>query len=190
MHSITTIGKIFALIALFISFYSGCHRHTYSPTGYFVGSCDASCHHYVLCRATQDNIDFTTAGSAEDTTADYSEELLNQCITECSATYEQDAQTLAEFQGLDCEDAVSFIEGDLGRPIGVAATEFPPYTLASRTFESNLASEDAFTDAENDNTSISIDDGNSEDSQNTVAGDASPSSLPSSSASIPRPASP
>ncbi|RMH44130.1 MAG: hypothetical protein D6689_03180 [Deltaproteobacteria bacterium] len=67
------------------------------------GTCPGACAHYLRCKGEPDD----TATFAA-------------CVTECRATFD-DPDVLADYERLDCDDAVAFIEGDSGRGPGAAA---------------------------------------------------------------------
>jgi hypothetical protein len=92
---------VFALLGLSAS----CLRYTRSAGTYGErGTCDSAWSYYVGCRG---------GGDAA---------LARGCLDECEAIFVTDgvtdAESLREFEALECNDAIAFVEGDSGRPPG------------------------------------------------------------------------
>ena len=65
------------------------------------GTCDAACAHYLDCKQQPRN-----------------ESLHRACVAECADVFADDRASLRAYEGLDCPDAVAFIEGPSGREPG------------------------------------------------------------------------
>lgn len=66
------------------------------------GTCEGACSHYADCKQ----------GVAQTT--------FDACVAECREIFEDQRETLRDYERLSCTDAVAFIEGDSGRPPGAA----------------------------------------------------------------------
>lgn len=84
------------------------------------GTCAGACAHYVECRPG----------------GDPSGEIRRACVSECELVFVEDGvedeYSLGLFENLACEDAVSFIEGDDGRPAGASPPDLKGRERPSR----------------------------------------------------------
>jgi hypothetical protein len=102
-------GSRMKKVALALLLASGCAvscvRSSYrSRKTEVAGTCEGACHHYVVC-ADPKNEDAT----------------YRECLGECREIFvsdgRPDADTLRDYERLECEDAVSFVEGHRKRPL-------------------------------------------------------------------------
>ncbi len=63
------------------------------------GTCEGACEHYLGCRGG------------------YDDESLAVCVEECGGVF-SDSESLRAYESLECEAAVSFVEGSSGRGPG------------------------------------------------------------------------
>lgn len=94
------VGRITSLaIVLAIAFFAtACVKRQTRASAPITGSCEGACEHYVSCKRSDDPA------------------LLRKCVRECKTFYAddsgvEDAETLGLFERLDCDEAVSFVEG-------------------------------------------------------------------------------
>ncbi len=99
------VGRITSLstplaIALAIALAAGaCVKRQTLGSQQVTGTCEGACEHYVSCKKSDDPA------------------LLRRCVRECRSFYTddsgaEDAETLGLFERLDCEETVSFVEGE------------------------------------------------------------------------------
>ena len=89
-------------IALLAASGLSCIRRNYVVHHRVRPTCEAACDYYLACKQSQN------------------QRVLTACVTECREFF-TDKDALREFQRLECEAAVSFIEGSSGRPPGSVA---------------------------------------------------------------------
>jgi hypothetical protein len=75
-----------------------CVKRQTAGSSRIIGTCEGACQHYVSCKRTDDP------------------GLLRECVRDCALIYTddngvEDAETLGLFERLDCEEAISFVEG-------------------------------------------------------------------------------
>lgn len=79
---------------------SGCFRYARSQTFATSGTCAGACDHYVDCKESE------------------SESAREQCLEECQQIFvhkgEPDRASLQDFEELDCEATIAFVDGDSG----------------------------------------------------------------------------
>ena len=98
---VTWVGLAIALAIASVSGTSCVKRQTAGSSA-ISGSCEGACRHYVSCKRSNDP------------------SLLRECVRDCASIYTddtgaEDAETLGLFERLDCEEAVSFVEGSTAR---------------------------------------------------------------------------
>lgn len=80
---------------------SGCFRYVRTQRFAASGSCTGACDHYLDCKESD------------------SEDALDQCLAECKQIFvykgEPDRASLQDFEELDCEAAIAFVDGDAGQ---------------------------------------------------------------------------
>jgi len=79
---------------------TGCFRYTRTQRLATSGSCTGACEHYLDCKESD------------------SEAARDQCLEECNQIFvykgEPDRASLQDFEELECEAAIGFVEGDSG----------------------------------------------------------------------------
>jgi hypothetical protein len=89
------LAFILALTALATS---GCFHYTRTQTFAASGSCSGACDHYLECKGSD------------------SETALDSCLDECEQIFvyrgEPDRASLQDFEELDCEATIAFVDGD------------------------------------------------------------------------------
>jgi hypothetical protein len=84
---------------LLLSVLAGCAKPRYVVYRRLTGTCEGACDYYLACKRSDDD----TARQA--------------CVAECREIFAT-AETLKDFERLDCEDAIAFVEGSSGRGPG------------------------------------------------------------------------
>ena len=91
-----------AAVALLGAMSLSCIKRSYSVHHRVRPTCNAACDYYLACKQSDNN------------------RVRSACVTECEDFF-TDKDALTEFQRLECDAAVSFIEGPSGRPPGSVA---------------------------------------------------------------------
>ncbi len=85
------------LVLLAVALLGSCFKATYYRGSGSSGSCSGACDHYLSCKGSNDK-------KAE-----------RKCLRECQAIFvddgEVDRESLKDFEDLQCEDAVAFVDG-------------------------------------------------------------------------------
>jgi hypothetical protein len=80
---------------------TSCMRYVRSGSPDTTGTCEGACEHYVDCKRSD------------------SEAMRGTCLAECREIFvyqgEPDRESLEQFEELECEAAVAFVDGDSGR---------------------------------------------------------------------------
>lgn len=88
------MGLLFLLVVL-----AGCAKPRYIVYRKVTGTCEGACSYYLACKRSDDQIAHQS------------------CVSECQEIFSS-AETIKDFERLECEDAVAFVEGDSGRGPG------------------------------------------------------------------------
>jgi hypothetical protein len=100
----TSTGRVAIAIAIVVAgavalvIGAGCVKRQTAGSSPITGTCEGACEHYTSCKRTDDP------------------KMLRECVRDCTAIYTddrgvEDTETLGLFERLDCEAAVSFVEG-------------------------------------------------------------------------------
>lgn len=80
---------------------SGCFRYVRTQRFAASGSCTGACDHYLDCKESD------------------SEDARDRCLAECNQIFvykgEPDRASLQDFEELECEAAIAFVDGDAGQ---------------------------------------------------------------------------
>lgn len=98
-------GRMWPGLALALTFIglatTGCFRYARSQSLATSGSCGGACDHYLECKQSD------------------SDQARDECLAECEQIFvykgEPDRVSLQEFEELDCEATVAFVDGDGGQ---------------------------------------------------------------------------
>jgi hypothetical protein len=96
------VRPLIVCIALLAATGLSCIKRSYGVHHRVRPTCNAACDYYLACKESR------------------SDRIRAACVTECQDFF-TDKDALKEFQRLECEAAVSFIEGSSGRPPGSAS---------------------------------------------------------------------
>jgi len=88
---------------LLLTLLAGCPRPRVGD-GRVTGTCEGACGHYMACK----RVDEPATREA--------------CLSECREIFSS-SETLREFERLDCEDVIGFVEGQSGRGPGQASVQ-------------------------------------------------------------------
>ncbi len=78
---------------------AGCAKPRYVVYRQVTGTCDGACSYYLACKRSDDK-------AAHDA-----------CVVECQEVFSS-TETLKDFERLECEDVIAFVEGSSGRGPG------------------------------------------------------------------------
>jgi hypothetical protein len=95
------VGRRSTLLALAfaIAFGAACVKRQTQGSSQVSGTCEGACQHYVSCKRSDDP------------------RVLRECVRDCATIYTddngvEDSETLGLFERLDCEETISFVEGE------------------------------------------------------------------------------
>jgi hypothetical protein len=102
-YSGACVGRHVRLVALalvagvFVT--ATCARQVrFISVGHTTGTCDGACEHYTSCKGTEDRL------------------ITDACLRECAEIFvddgDVDTESLREFEQLDCEAVIGFVEGN------------------------------------------------------------------------------
>jgi len=87
---------------LVLAVLAGCAKPRYVVYHRLTGTCEGACGYYLACKRSDD------------------ERAREACVAECREIFST-SETLKDFERLECEDAIAFVEGSSGRGPGEAA---------------------------------------------------------------------
>ncbi len=102
-------------IGLLLVGQSACFRNRAGTTSHRVrGTCDGVCEHYLTCKAARDEVSDESI----------SEHSMRVCELECAEVF-SGRESLIAFESLQCDAAISFVEGNSGRGPGTLISDLP-----------------------------------------------------------------